>query len=90
MMRFIRLTWARTNKQSVNSQLNIGDMELAHRILIRVAQADLVKNNQSGSLRHQFSLYQDTEGIWRCWGRLRTLASHLNRNIQYFLRDRIT
>ena len=70
MMCFIRLTRAKMKKRLVNCQLSIGDMELAHRILLHVAQADLVKNNRFGSWKHQFSLYQDTEGIWRCRGRL--------------------
>ena len=67
VMLFIRSVKAGIRKdQSVDSQLCVGVMKVAHSILIRMSQIHLTENRQFISWKHQFGLYKDSKGVWRC------------------------
>ncbi|KAL5457182.1 hypothetical protein EMCRGX_G034427 [Ephydatia muelleri] len=56
--------------QHVTTNLVAGDLASAERLWVKLSQKQLPKHSKFEAWQQQFGLYCDTDGIWRCRGRL--------------------
>ena len=72
VQKFVALLKSKVRGVSQHATTNLvaGDLASAERLWVKLSQKQLPKHSKFEAWQQQFGLYCDTDGIWRCRGRL--------------------